>query len=79
MALMKSSVDCSLRLELPGAVIVLSSGAWTVDMSENHKKKQQIALGNQVRGVSADRKVSVIVVLSTLVGSSVGRQWCLSS
>ena len=48
-------------------------------MSENHKKKQQIALGNQVRVVSADRKVPVTVVLSTLVGSSVGCQWCLSS
>ena len=48
-------------------------------MSENHRKKQLVALGNQVCVVSADRKVSVAVALSTLVGSSVECQWRLSS
>ena len=34
-------------------------------MSENPRKKQWVELGNQVCVVSADRKVSVAVVLST--------------
>ena len=42
-------------------------------MSENHRKKQLVALGNQVCAVS------VAVALSALVGSSVRCQWRLSS
>ena len=42
-------------------------------MSENHRRKQLVALGNQVCVVSTDHKVSVAVVLSTLVGSSGGK------
>ena len=59
--------------------MVLSPGTWTVAMSENHRKKQLVALRDQVCVVSADCEVSVAVALNTLVSSNVGCQWRLSS
>ena len=70
---MKSSVDCRLRLDLSVSgcsIVVRYLDSWYVGKPQ---KETEVCV------VSADRKVSVAVVLSTLVGSSVGCQWRLSS
>ena len=47
--------------------MILSSDTWIVGVLENHRKKQKISSGNQFCVVSAERKASVAVLLSTLV------------
>ena len=55
------------------SIVVRNSDSWYVG------EPQKETIGHQVCIVSADRKVSVAVALSTLVGSSVECQWRLSS
>ena len=76
---MKSSVDFSLRLEFSVSgcsIVVRYLDSWYRTTEGNNSSHWETRF---VYVVSADHKVSVAGVLSSLVGSSVGCQWRLSS